>query len=264
MVDYKICIVIPAYNEEDRLSVNYFTMLAAIPHVYFLFVDDGSSDATLKTLNLVSSELDNFGVLSLKNNVGKGDAVRAGWIEVHKKYQPPLLGFLDADGAFECGDVEKMVQISLAKMLSITNQSPIEFQSVWSARIALSGRVIQRTKSRFLLGRILAGFLKILFSDLPWDTQSGFKIFRNSAEFRKVLNDNFSCRWLFDLELLLKLRRASISGHYHVWEEPLDSWRDIPDSKVGLRGYLSIIRESILIIYKYSKRGLVGEQRPSN
>ena len=44
----KVAIIIPCYNEADRLDANKFTeYLLQNTHVHFYFIDDGSTDNTI-------------------------------------------------------------------------------------------------------------------------------------------------------------------------------------------------------------------------
>ena len=132
------------------------------------------------------------------------------------------------------------------------------FDAFWSSRIRLSGRSITRSKVRYLFGRILATIIKIFFKDLPWDTQSGFKIFRNETRFNSSLENRFSCRWLFEIELLLRIKRSG-GQSYNIWEEPVTTWRDISGSKVSLRGYFVILRDLIFLVLHFRNRRVQNE-----
>ena len=48
----KVAIIIPCYNEADRLDANKFTeYLLQNAHVHFYFIDDGSTDNTISIIN---------------------------------------------------------------------------------------------------------------------------------------------------------------------------------------------------------------------
>src|SRR5215212_9619603 len=71
----RLLLVVPCYNEEKRLNVAAFRE----SDTHFLFVNDGSSDGTLRLLeSLRTSDPQRFSVLDLERNSGKAEAVRRG------------------------------------------------------------------------------------------------------------------------------------------------------------------------------------------
>jgi len=87
----KVVIIIPCYNEADRLDTNKFIdYLSQNSHLHFIFVDDGSTDNT----NLIINQLI-FSLVSLlinETNKGKAESVRLGVIESYKM-NPDYIGF---------------------------------------------------------------------------------------------------------------------------------------------------------------------------
>lgn len=83
-----ISVLIPAYNEEDRI----FDTVKAVLHVagveQVVVVDDGSQDNTAKKARLAGAE-----VISLTENVGKGKALNAGAAHL----TGPIIAILDGD-----------------------------------------------------------------------------------------------------------------------------------------------------------------------
>ena len=64
-------IVVPCYNEEERLSIEQFLEVLANNHqLSFLFVNDGSNDGTEKLLNAAASRSERVTVLNLEKNCG--------------------------------------------------------------------------------------------------------------------------------------------------------------------------------------------------
>ena len=57
----KVAIIIPCYNEADRLDANKFTeYLLQNAHVHFYFIDDGSTDNTISIINGIISNKSKF------------------------------------------------------------------------------------------------------------------------------------------------------------------------------------------------------------
>jgi hypothetical protein len=70
-----------------------------------------------------------------------------------------------------------------------------------------------------------------------YDTQCGAKLFRADEMPAGLLDEPFLTRWLFDVEVLARLRRRALDGkgptaESLVVEVPLRRWTDVPGSKV--------------------------------
>ena len=79
----KITIIVPCYNEQEVIDLFYPAVeecVTKIPDCEFdyLFVNDGSRDATLEKLRALSAAHDNVKYLSLSRNFGKESAMMAG------------------------------------------------------------------------------------------------------------------------------------------------------------------------------------------
>src|SRR5579871_2889766 len=96
MVD--VVIVIPCYNEGDRLPAERFvSFLQQHRRVQFLFVDDGSGDNTLTVLRRLEDASDGrVFVHELESNRGKAEAVRLG-CQIAFERRAEFVGYWDAD-----------------------------------------------------------------------------------------------------------------------------------------------------------------------
>jgi polyisoprenyl-phosphate glycosyltransferase len=78
----KIAIIIPSYNEETNIDVMVKTLhevMQKLPYNYcFVFVDDGSSDATLQKLETLSKIDEKLFFAALSRNFGHQNALKAG------------------------------------------------------------------------------------------------------------------------------------------------------------------------------------------
>lgn len=234
-----IALVVPCFNEADRWSDEYWTDILQIPDLRVLFVDDGSTDATLAraqvTVSGTSSE-----VLSMPRNAGKAEAVRTGMRHLLKRDDASAVGYLDADGAFNRRDIEDLIA---AYQQKVTGG---EFQAAWSSRVALAGRDIARSGSRHYIGRLVATFVSVGYGQIPYDTQSGYKLFQPSETLEACLAEPFRTRWLFELELLARWQGMN-GSHLRVWEEPLQYWHDVPGSKITRRESVRVVKELLAV-----------------
>jgi hypothetical protein len=110
---------------------------------------------------------------------------------------------------------------------------------ILASRVSLLGRRIVRSTARHYLGRVFATLASRILCVAVYDTQCGAKLFRCSPELRVALRNPFLSRWVFDVELLGRLLTGAPDAPpiepAALREEPLDAWRDIPGSKLGLR-----------------------------
>lgn len=221
-------IVIPCYNEERRLAVEAFARFAAEhPEIGLLFVNDGSTDATLRVLESLRDRCpERIEVLDLQPNRGKAEAVRQGFLQAMQNPEVELVGFWDADLATPLYVIPQFV--------SIFDDRP-QVDIVTGARIQMLGRRIRRSLARHYLGRVFATVVSLLMRERVYDTQCGAKIFRVTPLLRDILAEPFLSRWIFDVEILfryLRRRKAPPPAADTIYEFPLPEWRDVGGSKV--------------------------------
>lgn len=81
MAKQQISVVVPAHNEADGITYFYKSLKAALPDRYtyeLLFVDDGSTDSTLDSLESLRKTDPSVRVISFSRNFGKEAATSAG------------------------------------------------------------------------------------------------------------------------------------------------------------------------------------------
>ena len=105
-----ISIIIPAYNEEERIGKTLFQY-----HEYLkkrgvdfeiLVVDDGSSDGTVSTVNKLKKVMPNVSVMESKPNRGKGFVVRLGMLNA----QGQVRCMVDADCSIVPDQLERLLE----------------------------------------------------------------------------------------------------------------------------------------------------------
>jgi dolichyl-phosphate beta-glucosyltransferase len=259
-MNLSVALVIPCYNEETRFPLSLWQeVISTNQHVVFFFVNDGSSDSTLEVLKALGSK-PNFRLLDCSSNSGKGNAIRHGFqAAIAGTPEFKVLGFVDSDGAFSPSDIKFQIDMLLHLIEHKSDQIP---DVVLSSRVALAGRAIHRKPSRHYLGRVIATLLTRGWVDAPYDTQSGFKLFHNTEAFRHSVAMDFSTKWFFDLEIFIKIAHFK-NGNIKLWEEPLNSWKDVDGSKIKASHFFRILTEVLYVrrqVRKYLqlKRDLDG------
>jgi hypothetical protein len=178
----------------------------------------------------------------LDRNFGKATAVREGLQFSNQSREYFSLGFLDADAAVSAPAIDVFIE----KWTQLSSN----YDMLWASRVKLAGRRVNRKGFRHFLGRVVATALS-WGTDLPYDTQCGFKIFRNSKSFQAAINMDIETRWFVDLEILINLK--TIEPVVRIWEEPLEYWREISGSKIKAHHIPSIVSEVFRVKAKLLK-----------
>ena len=222
-------VVVPCYNEEARLQPGKFSeFLAEDDQVNFLFVNDGSSDGTLRALeSLRAKHPDRIEVLDKQPNGGKAEAVRAGMLQAMALGGFAYTGFWDADLATPLYVIPQL----LSKLI----ENP-ELQMIFGARVRLLGHAIHRNPLRHYLGRCFATSVSIVLGLPIYDTQCGAKLFRITPVLKSIFALPFQSRWIFDVEIIarfLAIHNRDVSIAFDaIYENPLPRWEDVAGSKV--------------------------------
>jgi dolichyl-phosphate beta-glucosyltransferase len=245
----RLTLVVPCYNEERRLDVEAFRRVSIEGDaIDFLFVNDGSSDGTLRVLeSLRDSDPKRFAVLNLERNSGKAEAVRRGFIAAME--QPAgYIGFWDADLATPLSE--------LPAFLAILESRPA-IQIVMGARVRLLGREISRRAARHYVGRVGATLISSTLGLAVYDTQCGAKVFRTNATLREVFDRPFLSRWIFDVEIIARYiqRLGRDAAAAAICELPVTRWHDVTGSKVKSHDFLRALHDlwKIRRVYRYSR-----------
>jgi len=231
----KMSVIVPAYNEEKRISVMLDETIEYMQQRNkqdpgftweIVVVDDGSKD---KTDEVVLGYVRKYGtdlirLNKLKKNVGKGGAVRRGMLVARGEY----LLMADADGATRFSDIEKLEQcvqrIENARHHGVVVGSRAQYHEVESER-----RVWYRNISHI----VFATLVDVLCVKGIKDTQCGFKLFTRKSALEIFMTMHIE-RWAFDVELLYIAQRKGFPI-----TEAIVQWTDIDGS------HLSVISASL-------------------
>jgi dolichyl-phosphate beta-glucosyltransferase len=229
---FKLCIVIPCYNEEKRLNTTRISsFLKTQKNVLLCFVNDGSNDNTLKILHKIKAVFpDTIEVISMDKNSGKAETVRSGVLHSKENFNFEEIAYLDADFA-----------TTLEECYEISEHINNEVVFAFGSRISKIDNKIQRKKMRHFIGRVIATFISNQLKLTVYDTQCGCKIF-NAELSKNLFSEKFISKWLFDVEIfhrmILQFGREKMGSICK--EVPLKSWIDYDESKVKMTYFFKL------------------------
>ncbi|GMF65061.1 unnamed protein product [Phytophthora lilii] len=199
-----LTVVIPAYNEENRILVTIKDTVAFLDEkkskdpsfsYEILVVDDCSVDRTVDVVmeQVKKHSVERIRLLKLQKNHGKGGAIRKGVMRARGE----RVLFADADNATEIRDYDK-----LAKAMNEAQAAGSNGVVVCGSRAHLEEQAIaKRNPLRNLLMHGFHLIVSTLCIKNVRDTQCGFKLFDRKAA-RMLFAPMHIERWAFDVELL--------------------------------------------------------------
>lgn len=216
-----LSIVVPAYNESDRLGPPLKTILEFIAttgaKAEVIVVDDGSDDDTAQVANATFATMPAISarVIRYEQNKGKGFAVKTGLLAA----KADIALFSDADLSTPISELSKLADPIRSGEFDVT----------------IGSRALDRTLigthqpwRREQGGRVMNLIIKMM-SGLPfYDTQCGFKAF-NMLKFRPLLDVMQIDRFGFDVEFLF------VANHHKLRSSEIPvRWNDVAGSKVSV------------------------------
>jgi dolichyl-phosphate beta-glucosyltransferase len=232
--------VIPCHNEAERLKKDEFVLFARQnPQIVLVFIDDGSTDETLTILQHIQLEVkENIFLLSLEGNTGKGHAIHYAINYLLSQFNPPFIGFIDADLSTPLSE--------LNNLFHFLQHQKTDF--VLGSRIKKLGSIIERTYFRHYAGRIIATIIDERFKLGCYDTQCGAKLFKTPV-LAKAVKEPFYTKWFFDVEILLRIRKEF--NVLNGIEYPLTVWHHVKSSKINLLSFPLVFKELLKLLIKY-------------
>ena len=242
----EVCVVIPCFNEEFRLrGADFLAFLDTHPAARLCLVDDGSEDGTFTVLDgLRAKRPDQILVHRLTRNRGKAEAVRAGVLRVAANDACPIIGYWDADLSTPLDEVDRL--------LEALQKNP-QLRLVMGSRVKRLGARIDRRIWRHVMGRTFATCASAILGVAVYDSQCGAKLFRRESA-AVFFREPFLTRWLFDLEILVRLRNEVGAAAFEMASEvPVARWEEVDGSKLALKEMINVPLELLKIREHYNR-----------
>ena len=229
-----LSIIIPAYNEAERISQALLAMdkqLTGAPYSYEMFVvNDGSKDNTAAIVRNLTKLVRNLKLIDLRENVGKGGAVRQGMLLSSGQVRL----FTDADNSTSIDQFEKMMPFFKEG-----------YDVVIGSRAAKGARLEPPEPwYKQIAGKMGNLFIQALVLPGIWDTQCGFKAFTKEAT-EQIFRASTIGGWGFDVEILALAKK----NRYRIKEMPV-RWVNDTRSHVNFMAYLHVLWETVTIRWK--------------
>jgi len=217
MDSYTYSIIIPAYNESQRISASLDKILAYIADQNWgaevVVVNDGSRDNTAEIVREYAKAHPMVRLIENPGNRGKGYTVRNGMLHAHGD----ILLFTDAD-------LSSPIEESKKLFAAIDKGADVTFGSRWlQAELQTERQPLYRQ----IFGRIFNLLLRIILGLNYKDTQCGFKAFTRKAA-HQIFTRQMIDRWGFDPEVLFLAEKFGLK----VKEVPVE-WAHDNRSKIN-------------------------------
>jgi glycosyltransferase involved in cell wall biosynthesis len=228
---YTYSIIIPAYNESQRISASLDKILAYIAEQQWgaevIVVNDGSRDNTAEIVREYAKRHPMVRLIENPGNRGKGYTVRNGMLQAHGD----ILLFTDAD-------LSSPIEESKKLFAALDRGADVTFGSRWlQAELQTERQPLYRQ----VFGRIFNLLLRIILGLKYKDTQCGFKAFTCKAA-HQIFPRQTIDRWGFDPEILFLAEKFG----FKVAEVPVE-WAHDDRSKInpvtdGFRMFTEMLR----------------------
>ncbi len=211
----KISIIIPAYNEEKRISKTIRDYVKYFKNYKYeiIVIPNGCKDKTEEIIKKFSKNNKKIKYHIIKEAIGKGGAIKEGF----KIAQGDLIGFVDADNSTKPEDFEDLIN------------NIKDYDCIIASRY-IKGATVKPKQSitRIIASRAFNLLVRILFGLKISDTQCGAKLFKKEV-IKNITKKLDLTRWAFDVDLLLKTKNSG----YKIKEYPT-KWEDSYGSKLKM------------------------------
>jgi len=232
-VTFSITIIIPVHNEEKRLPTTLLRIIEYCTSQHWdyevIIVEDGSTDGTVDVINDFTSKDSRITLISNKERLGKGRAIKHGVFAAEKKY----VAYMDADLSADPSELKRLFQFI------------DEFDIVVGSRI-LRGELppINRPFLRSFLSHCYSKLFRTMFRTVSvYDPQCGLKLLKSQAA-HNLMSQIETRGFAFDCELLVNAPSLGLTTK----EVPI-IWEHCYGSKVSLLHEIMEMGKDLLSVW---------------
>jgi dolichyl-phosphate beta-glucosyltransferase len=199
-MNYDLSLIIPAYNEENKIErdireATKFFKKARIK-AEIIVSTDGVTDRTNIIVKTLQKEFKELKLLSEKNKIGKGAAIKKGVFIASGKY----VMFADAGLCVPF----KFTKDGIAKIEE-------GYDCAFATRASKKSSITKSQPLYRKVGSKVFGFIVRTIMGVPkniQDTQCGFKIYKNHVA-KKLFAELGTKSFMFDIELILRAKKEN-------------------------------------------------------
>ncbi len=238
----KYIVLIPCFEPDNRL----LELLKTIDNADIIVVDDGSG----KKYKSIFDEASSYAhVISYKENMGKGYALKEGYKYIKNKYSEFIIVTMDCDGQHLYKDALKLI-----KYIEMHKDTLVIGKRKWDNKTPLKSRI-----GNYLTRKYYKRVTEINI----YDTQSGLRAFSNELlDYMMNISGN---RYEYEMNVLLELKNNNIkvheipintiyidnnsSSHFRFIEDSYDVYKAIKESKNKQKTLRNKINKIISIVF---------------
>lgn len=234
----KISVIIPVYNEGDKIIGNMIALKEKFKYIglnrefEYILVDDGSTDDTFDRINEIGvCDL----AITMIINQGKGAAFKRGLKYAWGDY----IVLMDSDAQIDAEDLYTFFNIMMIYRADAV---------IGNKRHAYSQ--VQYTPTRWIVSNVYNIICRILFGFKLRDTQCGFKLFKKEA-IHKVMKKLLIKRFAFDLELIVAMREQ----HLRIADAPVRVREQQSGGSITRENIYMTAKDTLAVWYRKNIKG---------
>ncbi|HKU81085.1 MAG TPA: glycosyltransferase, partial [Candidatus Tumulicola sp.] len=209
----RFSVILPAHDEAEYIGATLDDYAGVFPDSEIVVVINGCTDGTKDIVELACRTYPNVVAIEIPDAVGKGGAVRAGFLVA----RADVVGYVDPDGSTPGVEMRRLCEAVGPNDGVIGSRwlrgSRVESGQAWRLRLA---------------SRSYNAIVRVLFGLRYSDTKCGAKAFRRSA-LERVMRHVETSNLAFDVDLLYAMKRLKM----RILEAPTH-WLDVQGARVRL------------------------------